>query len=79
MLTRWLQQRLTHLLGKEAEMSIVSNAFGRVILTEADAKKFKAQATYGRPKAAATQSMKKGVMLSRALRDSGSVKLKLIK
>lgn len=58
-------------------MSIQSNAFGRVILTEADAKKFKAQATYGRAKAAAKETTSKGVALSRDLKKSGSIKLKL--
>jgi hypothetical protein len=58
-------------------MSIQSNAFGRVLLTEGDAKKFKAQATYGRAKAAAKENALKGVELSRHLKSSGSIKLKL--
>lgn len=58
-------------------MSIQSHAFGRVILTDADAKKFKAQATYGRAKQAAKVNVNEGVRLSRRLSNSGSVKLKL--
>jgi hypothetical protein len=46
-------------------MSIKSHAFGRVTLTGEDAKKFKAQVTYGRPKAAAVESAKRGVEMSR--------------
>lgn len=58
-------------------MSIQSHAFGRVELTEADAKKFRNQATYGRPKAAAIENVAKGVQMSRSLRETGSLKLKL--
>lgn len=58
-------------------MSIKSNAFGRVELTGADAKKFKAQATYGRAKAAAKTGAVIGSAMARELRTSGSVKLKL--
>lgn len=58
-------------------MSIQSHAFGRVVLTEADAKKFKAQATYGRAKPAAKENASKGVILSRDLKKTGSIKLKL--
>jgi hypothetical protein len=58
-------------------MSIQSHAFGRVTLTEADAKKFRNQATYGRPKAAAKENVAKGVAMSRTLRETGSFKLKL--
>ncbi|WP_127144920.1 hypothetical protein [Pelagibacterium montanilacus] len=52
-------------------MAIKSHAFGRVTLTEKDAKKFEAQVTYGRPKAAAHESAKRGVELARRLKDSG--------
>jgi hypothetical protein len=62
---------------KEGRVSIQSHAFGRVILTDADAKKFKAQATYGRAKQAAKSNVAEGVRLSRSLTKSGSVKLKL--
>ncbi|MCL6699585.1 hypothetical protein LZ496_12425 [Sphingomonas sp. NSE70-1] len=58
-------------------MSIKSNAFGRVELTGADAKKFRAQATYGRPKAAAKSGAAKGSVMARELQSSGTVKLKL--
>ncbi len=34
-------------------------------LTRADARKFKAQVTYGRPKAAAVEMVRRGVALSR--------------
>jgi hypothetical protein len=59
-------------------MAIKSHAFGRVTLTEQDAKKFQAQVTYGKPKAAAKESAKRGVELSRALTSNGgrlSIKL----
>ncbi|WP_374625273.1 hypothetical protein [Devosia sp.] len=52
-------------------MAIKSSAFGRVTLTEQDAKKFQAQATYGKPKAAAKEAAKRGIELSRALTSSG--------
>lgn len=59
-------------------MSITSNAFGRVTLTGRDAKKFKAQVTYGRPKLAAVESVRKGIEMSRQFeRNGGSVTLKL--
>jgi hypothetical protein len=58
-------------------MSIQSHAFGRVILTDADARKFQAQAKYGRPKQAAKDNVAKGIQLSRDLKAAGSVKLKL--
>ena len=58
-------------------MSIKSNAFGRVVLTEADARKFQAQARYGRAKEAAKSNVAKGVELSRDLKNTGSIKLKL--
>jgi len=58
-------------------MSIKSNAFGRVVLTDADAAKFKNQVTYGRPKAAAKRNVVEGVKLSRALAQNGSLQLQL--
>lgn len=58
-------------------MSIVSHAFGRVVLTDSDAEKFKNQVTYGRPKAAAKRNVIEGVKLSRALDALGSIKLQL--
>lgn len=58
-------------------MSIKSNAFGRVELTGADAKKFKAQATYGRAKKEAKQGAVTGAAMARELQTSGAIKLKL--
>lgn len=52
-------------------MAIKSHAFGRVTLTEQDAKKFQAQVTYGKPKAAAKESAKRGIEMSRAMTSNG--------
>ena len=60
-------------------MSIISTAFGRVKLTEADAAKFKNQVTYGRPKPAAKVSVSDGIALSKSLGEQGSVRLRLSK
>jgi len=60
-------------------MSIVSHAFGRVKLTEADARKFKNQVTYGKPKAAASKAVSDGIKLSQSLSKDGVVRLKLKK
>lgn len=57
-------------------MSIKSHAFGGVVLTDADAKKFKAQVTYGRPKAAAHRSVASGISLVRQLQKDGVVRFK---
>jgi hypothetical protein len=58
-------------------MSIKSHAFGRVTLTERDAEKFKDQVRYGRPKAAAVEGVQRGVELSRAVKNTGKVRLTL--
>lgn len=59
-------------------MSITSSTFGRVTLTGRDAKKFKAQVTYGRPKAVAVESVRKGIEMSRQFdQNGGRVTLKL--
>ena len=58
-------------------MSIISHAFGRVKLTEADAEKFKNQVTYGRPKAAAKIGVAEGIKLSESLGKNGTVRLQL--
>ncbi|ODP39282.1 hypothetical protein [Sphingomonas turrisvirgatae] len=58
-------------------MSIKSTAFGRVVLTDADAKKFVNQVTYGKPKQAARESVARGLSLSRQLRETGSFTLKV--
>ena len=60
-------------------MSIISTAFGRVKLTEADAAKFKRQVTYGRPKSAAKVAVSEGVALSKSLGEQGSIQLRLSK
>ena len=52
-------------------MSIKSDAFGRVTLTGADAKKFRDQVTYGKPKAAAKESVKRGIAMVKAMNKSG--------
>ncbi|WP_159726253.1 hypothetical protein [Methylosinus sp. Ce-a6] len=52
-------------------MAIKSNAFGRVTLTDKDAEKFKNQITFGKPKRAAVESVKRGVLLTQSLRDNG--------
>ncbi|HEY8098561.1 MAG TPA: hypothetical protein VIE65_21050 [Methylobacter sp.] len=52
-------------------MAIKSNAFGRVTLTEKDAQKFKNQVTFGKPKAAALESVKRGVKITQSMRDNG--------
>jgi len=56
-------------------MSIQSHAFGRVTLTGEDAKKFKRQVSHGKPKAAAVENVKRGVVLSRAFQKHGCVVL----
>ncbi|MEA3014584.1 MAG: hypothetical protein QOD42_3129 [Sphingomonadales bacterium] len=58
-------------------MSIKSNAFGRVELSGDDARKFRAQATYGRPKKEAKFSVVRGATMVRELQSSGAIKLKL--
>lgn len=57
-------------------MAITSHAFGRVTLTDQDAKTFKAQVTFGRPKAAAAEAVKRGVQTSRDFKQAGG-KLKI--
>ena len=52
-------------------MAIKSNAFGRVTLTDKDARKFKNQITFGKPKAAALESVKRGVKITQSMRDNG--------
>ncbi len=52
-------------------MAIQSHAFGRVTLTEEDAKKFKRQVTYGKPKAAAVETVQSGVAMSRQFKENG--------
>ncbi len=52
-------------------MAIHSNAFGRVSLTGDDAKKFKRQVTFGRPKANAKDNVERGVQLVQSFRSQG--------
>ena len=52
-------------------MAIDSNPFGRITLTGEDAKKFRDQVTYGKPKKAASESLARGVELSRQMQQNG--------
>lgn len=52
-------------------MAITSNAFGRVHLTKEDAQKFERQVRYGRPNAAAKESVKQGRALASAFMQAG--------
>lgn len=54
-------------------MSIKSNAFGGVVLSGADAKKFRNQVIFGKPKAAAKATVKRGIKLSRMFQEDGMV------
>lgn len=58
-------------------MAIHSTAFGSVTLTEDDAKKFKNQVTYGRPKANASAAVSRGVEMAREFRETRSLKITL--
>ena len=58
-------------------MSIRSHAFGRVTLTDEDATKFQNQVTYGKPKAAAVESVRRGIKLSRDYQKKGSLTIKI--
>jgi hypothetical protein len=57
-----------------SRMSITSHAFGRVTLTGRDADKFARQVKHGKPKAAAVDSVKRGVELSRSFQENGTVR-----
>ena len=57
-------------------MSVISRTFGGVRLSEGDAKKFKAQVTYGRPKQAAAASLARGQKLVKEYAKKGYVILK---
>jgi hypothetical protein len=54
-----------------ADVAIESNPFGRITLTGEDAKKFRDQVTHGKPKKAASESVARGVELSRQMQQSG--------
>lgn len=58
-------------------MSIQSHAFGRTILSGADADKFHRQVQYGRPKDAAVKAVQRGTVLARELRTEGIARPKL--
>ncbi len=55
-------------------MAIHSDAFGRVTLTEHDARKFERQVSYGRPKAAAQESARRGAEMLKEF-EAGNGKL----
>lgn len=52
-------------------MAIISSTFGHVTLTEDEAKKFKNQATYGRPKKAAVEATERGLHLVKKMKENG--------
>ncbi|MDI2103941.1 hypothetical protein [Bradyrhizobium sp. Mp64] len=57
---------------------IKSNAFGRVTLTDEDAKKFRNQVSYGKPKQAAQDSVRRGTELMQSFQENrGKVTVKL--
>ncbi len=56
-------------------MSVKSSTFGGVYLTGAEAAKFRKQVFYGRPKKAASESLKKGRILLKEFNDKGYVTL----
>ena len=58
-------------------MGIKSTAFGRVVLTDADAKKFRNQVTYGRPKKAASEGVAAGLKLNIELQAKGFITFRL--
>jgi hypothetical protein len=62
---------------REAAVSIKSNAFGRVTLTDEDAKKFRDQVSYGKPKQAAKDSVRRGMEMVKSFQDTGKVTIKL--
>lgn len=61
----------------EGDVSIKSDSFGRVFLTKEDAQKFKSQVTYGRPKAAAVETVKRGLKLAEQFENTGKVSFKI--
>lgn len=58
-------------------MSIRSDSFGRVALSGQDAKKFKNQVVYGRPKKAAKDTVANGLKLSNRLQRRGKLRLRV--
>lgn len=57
-------------------MAVISSAFGQVKLTDDDAKKFRNQVTYGKPKATAKTTASKGSALFRQYQSKGKVTFK---
>lgn len=51
-------------------MAVKSSAFGSVTLTEDDARKFKRQVVYGRPKASAKEGVQLGMKMATEFRNS---------
>lgn len=58
-------------------MAIKSEAFGRVTLSGPDAETFARQVTYGRPSKLAKEIAVRGVELSKEVRQTGSVTIKV--
>lgn len=58
-------------------MAINSTSFGGVELSGEDARKFKNQVRYGKPKAAAADTVRDGVALAQELRKHGKVTIRL--
>ncbi|WP_439371740.1 hypothetical protein [Bradyrhizobium sp. DASA03120] len=58
---------------------IKSNAFGRVTLMDDDAKKFRNQVAFGKPKQAAQASVLRGTQMVQSFKDKGKVTVKLRK
>jgi hypothetical protein len=57
-------------------MAIHSTAFGVTKLTKQDSEKFRKQVAYGRPSKAASETLKQGQVLLRAMERRGSVTVK---
>jgi hypothetical protein len=54
-------------------MTILSNVSGATVLSGEDARKFRLQATYGRPRSAARDSAIRGAKLLKQLKELGYV------
>ncbi|KNY10804.1 hypothetical protein AKG11_33010 [Shinella sp. SUS2] len=57
-------------------MAVISSAFGQVKLTDDDAKKFRNQVTYGKPKASAVKTASRGSAMFKEYQTSGKVTFK---
>ena len=58
-------------------MSIKSDSFSGVVLTKKDAEKFRSQVTYGRPNAAAVESVRRGLKHTDEFQKTGKVVFEL--